>query len=118
MIGESRPAKLTVTADKGLVLSADAVSLGLIVTELVINALKHAYCGFPVGLLSVSLESFGTRQIRLVIEDSGVGVEAVRPAIGWALVSQLASVLSADLLYRRSALGGTAAELRFAAKDF
>ena len=43
MIGESRPATLTVTADKGWAVSADAVSLGLIVTELVINALKYAF---------------------------------------------------------------------------
>ena len=43
MIGESRPATITVTADKGAVLSGDAVSLGLIVTELVINALKYAF---------------------------------------------------------------------------
>src|SRR5258705_202079 len=43
MIGETRPAKLTVTADQGWAVSAAAVSLGLIVTELVINALKYAF---------------------------------------------------------------------------
>jgi two-component sensor histidine kinase len=37
MIGESRPASLRISADDGQVLSADAVSLGLIVTELVIR---------------------------------------------------------------------------------
>ena len=43
MIGDSRPATLKVIADKGMSPSADAVSLGLIVTELVINALKYAF---------------------------------------------------------------------------
>ena len=44
MIGESRPAThRRSTADDGSVLSADAISLGLIVTELVINALKYAF---------------------------------------------------------------------------
>ena len=42
-IGESRPATIDVVADTGFALSADAVSLGLIVTELVINALKYAF---------------------------------------------------------------------------
>ena len=40
MIGESGPARIAVVTDDGAVPSADAISLGLIVTELVINALK------------------------------------------------------------------------------
>ena len=43
IIGEEHPATLDVSADDGALLSADAVSLGLIVTELVINALKYAF---------------------------------------------------------------------------
>ena len=45
MIGESRPITLKVHADAGKVMSHQAVSMGLIVTELVMNSLKH---GFPV----------------------------------------------------------------------
>ena len=43
MIGDSRPLPIEVTADPVTVTSHEAVSLGLIVTELVINALKHAF---------------------------------------------------------------------------
>ena len=43
MIGDSRPISLKVIGEGGLATSREAESLGLIVTELVMNALKHAF---------------------------------------------------------------------------
>src|SRR5450432_1771262 len=43
MIGDSRSISLKVEAEPGTVVSHQAVSIGLIVTELVMNALKHAF---------------------------------------------------------------------------
>ena len=43
MVGERRPLAIKVQATSGRAVSSEAVSLGLIVTELVINALKHGF---------------------------------------------------------------------------
>ena len=43
MIGDTRPIALKVDAEGGTASTSDATSIGLIVTELVINALKHAF---------------------------------------------------------------------------
>jgi PAS domain S-box-containing protein len=45
MTDDSRPISLKVQAEGGTASSAEAVSIGLIVTELVINAFKHAFVG-------------------------------------------------------------------------
>ena len=102
MIGEASPSKLTVTADKGFVLSADAVSLGLIVTELVINALKYA---FPdpakAGVVTITYEVNGT-DWKLSVSDNGVGrTETDGPpskgGLGTSLVTALAQQLEAKV---------------------
>ena len=103
MIGESRPAKLTVTADEGFVISANAVSLGLIVTELVINALKYA---FPDpgkdASVKVNYEVNGT-DWKLSVSDNGIGrggKDSAPPAkggLGTSLVKALAQQLDAQV---------------------
>jgi len=74
MIGESHPVIIRVEADHGMIGSDKAVSMGLIVTELVINAIKYA---FPVSRVDaaiiVSFTTFGPGWI-LSIRDNGVGV--------------------------------------------
>jgi chemotaxis protein methyltransferase CheR len=102
MIGESRPARLTVTADEGQVISADAISLGLIVTELVINALKYA---FPDpgkdASVKVDYEVNGSNW-KLSVSDNGIGrgTDSAPPAkggLGTSLVKALAHQLNAQV---------------------
>jgi light-regulated signal transduction histidine kinase (bacteriophytochrome) len=76
-----------------LLVSADrAVILGLILTELVINANKYAYGGAP-GPIEISLEQHRT-ELRLIVADRGQGRR--RPGQGFgsrmmaAMISQLA----------------------------
>jgi two-component sensor histidine kinase len=102
MIDESRPATLTVTADEGWVLSADAISLGLIVTELVINALKYAFpAQKKAATVMVAYEVNGT-DWKLSVCDNGVGRPEgngppVKGGLGTSLVQALAHQLGAQV---------------------
>lgn len=73
MIGEGHPITLRVEADHGMIGSDKAVSMGLIVTELVINAIKYA---FPVSRVDAAIiVSFTTGPGWILsIRDNGVGV--------------------------------------------
>jgi two-component sensor histidine kinase len=102
MIGESRPARLEVIADAGSAVSADAVSLGLIVTELVINALKYAFPDLGKdAAVTVRYEVHGT-DWKLSVCDNGVGREeakapSAKGGLGTSLVQALAHQLDAQV---------------------
>jgi two-component sensor histidine kinase len=73
MIGESQAITIRVDADHGMIESDKAVSMGLIVTELVINAIKYAFPPpWPDAVITVSYRASGTRWT-LRISDNGVG---------------------------------------------
>ena len=69
------PEILTIEVDavEGSVSSSQSVSFGLIVTELVINALKHAYPVDQGGTIRVSYVTDGSAWT-LEVEDDGVGM--------------------------------------------
>ncbi|MFA1625744.1 sensor histidine kinase [Rhizobium mongolense] len=100
MIGESQPIAINVIADEGRIGSDKAVGLGLIVTELVINAVKYA---FPVAradaVILVTYEIRGA-DWKLIVSDNGVGKQADGAAetsggLGTAIVQALAKQLDA-----------------------
>ena len=80
MIGGSRPISLKVVGEGGRATSRQAESLGLIVTELVMNALKHAFPDEKTkGQITVAYDMAGTNW-KLSISDNGIG----KPASGFA----------------------------------
>jgi PAS domain S-box-containing protein len=103
MIGDSRPIVLEVEADPGTGVSAEAVSIGLITTELVINALKH---GFPNGGNGGG-EIFVKYEVdeanwRLSVSDNGVGLQQNggrrgHTGLGTTIVEALAHQLKASV---------------------
>jgi len=73
MIGDSRPISLQVVGEGGHATSRQAESLGLIVTELVMNALKHAFPDETVeGQITVAYDMVGTNW-KLSVSDNGIG---------------------------------------------
>jgi two-component sensor histidine kinase len=105
MIGESRAISLKVECGGGHVTSRQAVSIGLIVTELVLNSLKHA---FPpdtrAGEIIVAYDLAGASW-KLSISDNGIGVRGdgsgssvqKKFGLGTSIVKSLAQQLEAQV---------------------
>jgi chemotaxis protein methyltransferase CheR len=99
MIGDDRPITVTASATAGAVQSNDAVSYGLIVTELVINALKH---GFPDGREGHIAVDFAAveEEWRLSVSDDGIGpqhdgTQPIHIGLGTSIVEALSRQLKA-----------------------
>ena len=99
MMRGGRGLALEVHADHATVTSQEATSLGLIVTELVINCLKHAFPNERSGVVRVVYE-VGSSAWKLSVSDNGVGmpVEGVvrKEGLGTHLVEVLAHQLEAQ----------------------
>lgn len=73
MIGDGQPIRLGVEAEEAWIGSDKAVSIGLIVTELVINAIKYAFpTARPDALIRVCFDSAG-KDWTLTVTDTGWG---------------------------------------------
>ncbi len=108
MIAESRPLAITVQADRATVSSHEAVSLGLIVTELVINALKHAFPDNRAGRVEVAYGA-GLPGWSLSVSDNGIGRDkaktTTRGGLGTVIVDSLAKQLGAVVVISDEAPG-------------
>jgi two-component sensor histidine kinase len=98
MISDHDDQSIEVHTDDSVVLADVSVSLGLIVTELVINALKHAFPGGRGGTIKVDYLSHGPNWT-LSVGDNGVGmprdVASTTPGLGTSIVEALAKQLHA-----------------------
>lgn len=89
-------APVTVPTDK-------AVIIGLVVTELFINAVKYAYGGKP-GRLDIGLVEDGDR-IRLIVADQGGGKQGPRVGFGSKMMDALVRQMGGVLTYHDNAPG-------------
>jgi len=95
---DKKPIILNVTAATQIVTSNDAILLGLITTELVINALKHAFPQDTRGTIQVTYE-VNADAWRLGIADNGVGMITPKntDGLGTGLVAAMAQQLKATV---------------------
>ena len=85
-----------------------AVSIGVVVTELVTNAFKYAYPAAHGGEIRVLLRKIGDK-VNLAVEDDGVGWKGEGPAkgtgVGTRIVNALARGLGTEVSYAGAGAG-------------
>ena len=107
----------------GVALSIEtAVPLGLIIHELVSNALKHAFPNGRSGQIRVHLLSGENDQIGLTVQDNGIGfpkemVFRRSPSFGMAIITTLVDQLRGEIEVHSQAQSGTRFELTCPVRD-
>jgi chemotaxis protein methyltransferase CheR len=102
MIGDTRPISLKVVGEGGIAMPRQAESAGLIVTELVMNALKHAFPPDKAdGRITVAYDVAGTNW-KLSVSDNGIGKRdgvfaQPKNGLGTGIVKALAQQLGAQV---------------------
>jgi two-component sensor histidine kinase len=107
-----RPIRLLLDADP-ITLTADkAVSVGMVVTELVTNAFKYAYPQGQSGDIRVTLKAISGEEAILRVEDDGVGIDPdcapKGTGLGSRIVKSMAATLGTGLRYLETERGTVA----------
>lgn len=101
MVHDHSQLSIVVEVDASVIDADVSISLGLIVTELVINALKHAFPDHRQGTINVAYSANGPNWT-LRVSDDGVGMpknaEDAKPGLGTNIVEALAKRLDAAVL--------------------
>ncbi|HBF31206.1 response regulator [Rhizobium sp.] len=96
--------EIIVEADSIQLPADKAVSAGMIVTELVTNALKYAYPEETTGKIVVSLKRQNAAQARLAVEDFGVGINSHHnntssTGLGHKIIKSMADTIGSGIQY-------------------
>lgn len=96
MVRDPDQLRIEVNADDSLVAADVSISLGLVVTELVINSLKHAFPGGRQGKIVVEYTSQGP-DWTLSVSDDGVGMPKDAPSATAGLGTNIVAALAGQL---------------------
>ena len=109
---------LTVTAPDEVIGPDIAVPLGLLVTEAITNAYKHAFSGVDQGVIEVIVRRDSDETLTLIVRDNGVGFDSTAAGeaasgLGRSLIDAFVRQLHGEL--RIGSDQGTEVEVRFRA---
>ncbi len=110
---------LEAKAEEGIIVDADtAFPLGIVLTELITNAVKYA---FPVPRSGTILAQVHRRQpelVEVVIRDDGVGMSRLREgSLGYGLVRSLVEQIRGEIDTRSESDAGLTVTIGFPASD-
>ncbi|MFY8106392.1 MAG: histidine kinase dimerization/phosphoacceptor domain -containing protein [Elstera sp.] len=106
---DEHPCTIRLTAERLMVATDKAISVGIVVGELVTNAFKYAYGVGEGGDIRISVARTESETICLTVEDDGRGFDPLSPSLGTGLgtkiLAAMASSLKADIRYMEHKLG-------------
>ena len=94
-LGEEWASRMTLDFAPVLIPSDRAVNVGLVMTELVINATKYAYDG-AAGPVSIMLEQHRNR-LRLIVADEGRGKVGDKAGFGSRMMAAMVARLNGEI---------------------
>lgn len=109
------PSGLTLdsTLAHALVLDRDAVTIALIINELVTNAIKHAFDKRDAGHILVTTDMDENGRLSLRVEDDGVGFQGDPQGFGSSVIQRLVAQFDGMVDRGRSDLGGSCTSISF-----
>ncbi|TCL73850.1 response regulator [Rhizobium sp. BK251] len=97
MRDEKRPHRINLKSVPFTIATDKVITLGLIVSELVTNAFKYAYPEGQTGEVRVILEPVGQDQMRVSVEDDGIGFDHAKPPKGTGLGGKILTAMAGSL---------------------
>ena len=102
--------RVNVLVDEAEVTTDEAINLGLVVSEVMTNALQHAFEGRETGLMELRLQRLSGQALRVTVSDDGVGMpEGVswpdKTSVGGSVINGLITQLSGKLVVNTGSTG-------------
>ena len=106
----------SISADESIIGIDLAIPCGLIITELLTNALKHAFPGGRDGDVHIGLKKLKSGYFVMTVRDNGIGIDSddcleKNSTLGFTLLNALVKQVKGDL--KISAKNGTEIKVKF-----
>lgn len=99
LTGSDNRIQLVAEAADGILIDADtAFPLGIVLTELITNAIKYAYPPPRSGTIRVKSQRDSSGRVALTVQDDGIGMSGPREgSLGYGLVQSLVRQIKGDI---------------------